>query len=533
MHFDPANIQAIGIGLGAFLSALIASFLFLSARREELGRAMAYTLLAITVWAWFGFAYHLVQDADIARNLRIVSIIGIVWVGIMNVNLAYIYAREALGNVTWATLVRRGVFVCGTALSLLMLLDLFGAHLFVGVLAGDPSEVLAPSAGPLFTLLVAFYALAIVITALLFMARIAIDADPKVRRQSEILFASIVLALTLGGTRFTPWYGFDFLPLLGALPMPLFAFAAFYSIKTYRLLNIEIAAAQILIFVIWTFTFFRILLNPSLVAAIPDLGLFVAVFILGLFLLRSMIMELRAQKELALLTIERAKSEFVTIAAHQLRTPIAALRWIFGLLLSDQKGGLSPEQRDLVQKGSRAADSMLALANDLLDVDRISSGKFTFEFELGDIRDAVRVAAGIMEQTAAVKNIRITLHLADTLPSTTYDRGKLALALENVLDNAIKYSLDGASVGVTVTHDDHTIRISVADTGIGLSKVDAGRMFEKFFRSARAIRLHTDGSGLGLFITKTIIEGHGGRVSMASEGENRGTIVTIELPVRV
>ena len=206
----------------------------------------------------------------------------------------------------------------------------------------------------------------------------------------------MTVGLTLGGLRFTPWYGFDFYPLLGDIGFPLFTFAVLYSIKRYHLLNLQVIAAQILIFLLWTFTFFRILLDTSFRDAVPDIGLFIASVVLGILLLRSTIAEMRTQKELAKLTIDRAKSEFITIAAHQLRTPASALRWSFNLL-QESGGNLSQTQRAIVESGNRAADNMAHIIGDLLDMGRIADGKFRYLFANGNIADTLKASAPLFK----------------------------------------------------------------------------------------------------------------------------------------
>lgn len=527
-NFNPADIQATGVGLAAFLATVLAVFIFLSARRERLGFAIGAMLTAAAVWAWFGFLYHIVPDISLARGLRVVSVIGIVWMNILEMNFAVIYASERMRIDGFTNIVRWLVFVGGAIFTGLLLSDLFGTRYIVGALSLPPSQVLAPDAGPLMILLVLYYIWSTSMSGILLALRARAGLNDADRRQAVVLFASITIGLALGGTRFTPWFGFDFYPLVGDIGFPLFAFSALYSVRRYGLLNVQVAAAQILVFLLWTFTFFRMLINPSVSAALPDIGLFLAVLVLGMFLLRSVVNETRAQKELAQLTIDRVKSEFVTIAAHQLRTPLSALRWAFSLLLTDSETPLTQAQREIAQKGARAADNMMALADDLLNVARMSDKKFTFTIERGDVRDTVRVAVSLLEDQARAKHIRLSVRLPESVPAVDFDRGKLAFALENLVDNAIKYTPEGGEVTVEVSASEGRVALVVRDTGTGISAVDRPRIFERFFRGASAVRMSPDGSGLGLFVVKTIVEGHGGEVSVSSQ-EGRGTTVTITL----
>ncbi len=530
IHFNPADVQAVGIGLAAFLATVLGLFIFLSARDKPLGRPMWVTLAACAVWAWFGFLYHTVPDISLAREMRVISVMGIVWISMTQIHFVVTYLGERVQINRITTTIRSLILACGTILSVILCADLFGSRLIVGDLVLPPSLVLAPNAGPLMGVLIAYYTVSTALSGALLAWRARAGTDEVDRRQALILFISMTIGLTLGGTRFTPWYGFDFYPLIGSIGFPMFVFAAFYSIKQYHLLNLQVAAAQLLVFALWAFTFFRALLNESLFEALPDIGLFIAVLVLGVFLLRSIIKEGKAQRELAMLTIDRVKSEFVTIAAHQLRTPLSAVRWSLDLLLTDSTP-LTKEQRDIAQKGSRAAGNMVMLVNDLLNVSRIDDSTFGYNIELGDLRDAARVSVAALEDAARNRGVTLTLHVPESAVPVNFDRGKLAIALENIIDNAIKYTPEGGSIQMTVQPLKDAVSVSVSDTGIGISREDQPRLFEKFFRGKDAARMFTDGSGLGLFISKTIVEGHGGKLAVASE-QGKGTLVTLTLPMQ-
>src|SRR3989338_4716347 len=148
MHFDPADVQTIGIGLAAFLSTLIAIFIFLSARKERLGRTMGIMLAAIAVWSWFGFLYEIVSDLALARELRVVSVMGIVWIGVAIVNFSISYLEERTRLVQTKGLLFF-IIAGGALLTSVLVGDLFGGRLIVGDLLFPADQVLAPHAGPL------------------------------------------------------------------------------------------------------------------------------------------------------------------------------------------------------------------------------------------------------------------------------------------------------------------------------------------------------------------------------------------------
>ncbi len=527
LHFNPADIQSLGIGVAAFLATVLTVYLYLSVRTTPLGRAFIYTFGAAAVWSWFGFLYHITSDLSFARDLRVVSVMGIIFINLSELNFALKYLQERVEMS--ATLRRIQEFFTGGALALLLVLltDLLGTNFIVGELLEPSNIALAPQAGPFMVLLIGFYVACISFSGYLLALRARHATDEADRRQALILFVSMTIGLFLGGTRFSPWFGIDFYPLVGNIGYPIYVFVAIYAIRQYKLLNLQVAAAQFLILVLWTFTFFRILLSPSLMAAVPDIGLFLASLVIGVLLLRSVIAEMRTQQELAKLLVDKAKSEFITVAAHQLRTPASAVRWSFELL-QDGVAALKPEQQTAIEHGKRAAGNLVHIINDLLDMGRMGDGKFRYEFRDADISDLVRESAKISEDAAARKKIRLTLDIP-TLPHMVFDPDKLGLAVQNLVDNAIKYTQDGGTVLVSLAKSGDGVRIAVKDSGIGFTEDEKKRIFEKFFRGSRAVHISPDGSGLGLVIAKTIVEGHGGTLQIVSE-ENKGSDIAIILP---
>lgn len=528
MMFNPADIQTIGIGFAAFLVTLIAIFIFLSARKERVGKAMFLMMMAVALWSWFGFFYGIVPDFLLARLLRVISVIGIVWIGVTSIyfSLTYLSERRSIGS--FGSSLFTLILAMGTALTLLLVGDLFGSERVIGALTVPATLALAPEAGYLFPAIIIFYAVCTVITGVLLALRTRASVDSPDRLQANLLFSSLTLGLVLGGTRFLPWYGIIFHPLLGALAVPLFIFSALYSIKRYRLLNIEVAAAQLFVFALWAFTFFRLLLDRTRKDFVIDSTFFFGVVILGVLLLRSILMEIRFQKQLSDLTFERVKSEFVTVAAHQLRAPLQTVSQTFLALGTTGDMTLSEKQRALVNAGSSAANALTLIMDDLLDTERISHGAMHFHMEAGDIREAVLASSNIFLDTAKEKGLAYTIDLPQTPLQAVFDRGKLAFAIESLIDNAVKYTKEGGSVSVRALQKDGHVLISIVDTGIGIPKKDQRRVYEKFFRGKSAKELVPDGTGLGLYLAQNIAHGHGATLSVTSE-EGKGTTATISL----
>jgi PAS domain S-box-containing protein len=233
----------------------------------------------------------------------------------------------------------------------------------------------------------------------------------------------------------------------------------------------------------------------------------------------------------ALKDVERLKDEFMSVASHELRTPLSSVKATAQFLLRKAKGGDTYTQQDLdrltaiVQQSSR----MARLIEELLDVGRLQTGRIQINREPFELSALVRETVEVARYTHS----HCTLELdADGTVEIVADRDRIGQVLTNLLDNAIKYSVRDCRVEVSLTNDHTrgTATIRVRDYGVGFDPADAGRMFERFSRLG-PLAHHSRGMGLGLFISKQIVDAHGGTIHAHSEGHNLGATVTVVLPV--
>lgn len=228
--------------------------------------------------------------------------------------------------------------------------------------------------------------------------------------------------------------------------------------------------------------------------------------------------------------LDKTKSEFISIAAHQLRTPLSAIKWTLKMMMDGDIGDITVEQKEFLRRGYITNERMISLVNDLLNVSRIEEGRFGYEFKVTAIEDIIENLLKTASSLIQEKNINFSLNKpSGNIRKIKADFEKLTLALENILNNAIKYTPPHGKINMTVEDKDNELTITIIDTGVGVPKDQLAKLFTKFFRGSNVIRLQTDGSGLGLFITKNVVEKHGGSILIQSE-ESKGTRVTITLP---
>ncbi len=229
--------------------------------------------------------------------------------------------------------------------------------------------------------------------------------------------------------------------------------------------------------------------------------------------------------------IDKMKSEFISIAAHQLRTPLSAIKWVIKMILDGDAGKLSVEQQELLNKGYLSNERIIRLVNDLLNVSRIEEGKFGFNFEKADFQEILDAAISNVESLATKNHQELTIKKPSKLPKVFLDKERMVMVMQNLLSNAIKYTPEYGKIRVLIEVDKQYLHVKINDQGVGIPAEDQPKLFSKFFRATNVIKLETDGTGLGLFLVKNIIEKHNGKVSLKSE-EGKGTEISFYIPIK-
>ena len=230
--------------------------------------------------------------------------------------------------------------------------------------------------------------------------------------------------------------------------------------------------------------------------------------------------------------IERMKTEFVSLTAHQLRTPLSAIKWTLKMLLEGDLGKINEEQRDFINKTYNSNERMINLINDLLNVTRIEEGKFILKQSPLSLEELIESLVSSYQHRIKEKKIKFSFRKEEKkIPNVSVDREKIKLAIENLLENALKYTPDRGKIVISVKKENNYIKFRIKDSGVGIPKEQQNRVFTKFFRAANIIRMETEGTGLGLFIAKNIIEAHGGRIWFKSN-EGQGTTFYFSLPIK-
>jgi signal transduction histidine kinase len=347
------------------------------------------------------------------------------------------------------------------------------------------------------------------------------SAEP-IRTQLLIIALSVTIA-GIGGMFFnlllaSPFVDdFNYL-WTGPLFTTVIAIAIMYAVFRFRLFSAKVIATELLIALLWIFTLLRTLLAADPREQILNGALFTLSVVIGALLVKSVRDEVRSREAL---------SEFMSFASHELRNPITAIRGFAANLLEGAVGELSPDVQSTVLKIRTESDTVLALIAQYLSKSKLELGQITYDVRSIDIAKLVAGVSEGLRLRAQEKGLKLEARVNRASVVAHADEAKLREVVGNLVDNAIKYTRDG-KVDVSVERQVGVVRLIVSDTGVGIPPQTLRRLFRKFSR-ADAQRMNLLGSGLGLYLAKTFVEGMGGRIWAESDGLGTGSRFIVEL----
>lgn len=319
--------------------------------------------------------------------------------------------------------------------------------------------------------------------------------------------------------------------------------AVLFLIVRYHAFDTRMFGAQALVLVLISLVSSQFFFSESQTSDILIGITVIFVFGFGSALIRSIRRDLDRKEELQQISdrlalanqelkrLDTAKSEFISIASHQLRTPLTAIKGYTSLILEGNYGKIDSQLQDVVSKVYAANARLIDLVENLLSISRLESGRMQYDFRPTQIEEIVTDLGNMFSVNAKKRGLDFSVVLPEQpLPKIDLDSAKIREVMSNLIDNAIKYTEKG-SVTVSLWQEGDKLRYSVKDTGIGVTEEDKGRLFSKFARSKETERLYVGGTGLGLYVGKIFVEKHGGRIWVESAGHNLGSEFIFELPI--
>jgi signal transduction histidine kinase len=330
----------------------------------------------------------------------------------------------------------------------------------------------------------------------------------------------------------------------GLFGMPLFLTFVVFLMVRYQAFNVKLIGAQALVLGLWILLL-SLLFLQSIDSARPVIVISLALFaVFGIQLVRGVEREITQRvhiEELAtnlaaanarLRELDRQKTEFVSIASHQLRSPLTAMTGYSSLMLEGAFGELTSELREPAMRIFESGKTMAVAIDDFLNVTRIEQGKMVYTYEDFILHTLIKQAIAEMQLIAERKNIALVYESKMAGMPIHADKGKVKQIITNLIDNAIKYTKEGSvkiAIGLSA---DGMASVTISDTGIGLSHEDTIKLFQKFSRADNANEISVKGTGLGLFIALEMARAQGGDITVSSPGRGKGTTFVFTIPVQ-
>lgn len=301
----------------------------------------------------------------------------------------------------------------------------------------------------------------------------------------------------------------------------------YYAIVKHQLFNIRILATETFTLIIGLIFLINVVTSDDLREFIFNLALFGAVVTFGIFLIRGTLREMRELERLS-----QAKSEFVSIASHQLRTPLTAIKGFISMV--KEGSGTEADRKRWLNNAYVSNERLIRLVEDLLNISRIERGKIRYSYRRTNV---VRVIDSIIREFEVLrinKEVELKWEIPkSSIPAIQADPEKLRQVFINLIDNALKYTKKGwVSVRIEHLKELKKIRVAVQDTGIGISEKDMLNMFGIFSRGGEGQKTNVEGLGVGLYVAREMVKAHQGKIWAESDGPNKGTTFYVELPTK-
>ena len=515
------NFNLLLIGIAVIANGILGIIVFLSDRKSITNKTFFFLNLLTICWGAFNYLSNQFSSPEIVIWLLRAAIFFAVWNSLALFQFAYVFPKREIVFPRWYKFGAVPIVAIAAVLTLtpLVLSEIIGFYS-----NGQVSKVSNGPAIPVFGLVV----MGLVFGGIFYLVHKMSHSttEEKIRFKAMIAGMSLSFSLIIIFNMILPAFfnNADFIFLSPILLLP-FIGTSFYAISKYQLFNVKVIITELLVFVIWIIVFVEILTKTSWEERIIESVIFLFVVVFGIFLIRSVRKEVSQREKFELLSkdlaaanaklqeLDQIKTDFISIASHQLRTPLTAIKGYSSMILEGTYGDTSLKIKGAVDKIFQSAQRLIYIVDDLLDVSRIEQGRFQPTFEEVKIANVLKDVVDELKPNAQKKNLDLSFDVSadDAGVKIKADPSKIRQVLTNLVDNAIKYTLSGY-VKAELKKDGANVFISVKDSGAGMSQETLSNLFQKFTRAKNVAKLHTDGSGLGLYIAKQIIDAHQGKI---------------------
>jgi len=348
--------------------------------------------------------------------------------------------------------------------------------------------------------------------------------------QFKFIFFGTTVSYLLGMyfNLFLPWKDYSLI-WLGPPFTLILVVSLGYAIIKHHLFNVKVIATEILTFALWIFILLRTILSTNAEDQLVNGGILLVVIIAGILLIRSVIKEVETNEQLK--ELDRQKSEFLSIASHQFRSPLAAIKGYTSLLLEGSYGKINEEMKQPVKNIFESTNNLTFIVEDFLNVSRIEQGRMEYKMEKLKVNEIIENVINEMKPSIEESRLKFSFEYDKSQNyEANVDLSKFRQVIQNLIDNALKYTKQGwVKVELKRAEYNKKILFKLSDSGVGISAKELPQLFSLFKRADNANKVNVKGTGLGLFIVKKIIEAHNGKVWVESKGEGHGSEFYVEI----
>lgn len=531
------NFFAISALINLLTSLILGFFVLASNRRNKVNLTFFLFTLSIAFWS-FGYYFWQISDQEsMALFWTRFLMAGAVFIPFTY--LSFVYAFLGM-------LKRRKGFLIFTLFLFLLFFSLNFTDLFVNRVEPILDFDFWPMAGPVYSIFLLTWFFYVAYTTLLLYKRYK-DSNGIDRAQAAYVLGGMMVGFIGGSTNYFLWYKIPVLPY-GNILVAFYVLAIGYAIIKHHLMDVKVIATEVFSAFLVVLSFIQIFQTSALHIGFR-VSIFLVTFVFAVLLIRSVLNEVKRRQEMESLTkqlqkaskelksankelqrLDEAKSEFLSIASHQLRTPSTVIKGYISMMVDGNFGKISTIVKDNLQKVYTANERLLNLIENLLDISRIEAGRVEFDMTPVDLTEVARSIVEQFEKPAKDKKLTLTFAPEKNIPQAMADVGRVKEVMSNIIDNAIKYTEQGEVV-VGLHQESQSVVFACQDNGMGIEPDDLPRLFNKFVRGKGMMKVHTEGTGLGLYYARKVIEEMGGRIWAESPGKGRGSKFCFSLPL--
>lgn len=511
--------------INAVTSTVLGFYLLFTSYKKRVARYLLYFCVSVAVWSYGYFMWQMATDAESAFFWCRALMFGAIFTSISFFHLVLVFLEIDKQRFYKIVLFIFYLF------SFVWVAVNF-TNYFVDRVEATSYFKFWPMAGPFYApFLAAFFAHVLYASVLLF--KNYRKSVGHVKIQTVLLLIGIFIAFVGGSTNYPLWYGIDIAPWGNAL-VSLYVILTVYAMMRYKLMDVKVVSAELFAGVVFIIFLIDVFLSNNLSEFVFRFIALVFMGAFGVMLIRAVRKEVRRREEvtelakslekanLRLKELDQQKTEFLSIASHQLRTPLSIIKGYVELIKDGAYGKTTTKMTKVLDDMDASNERLVKLVDEFLNISRIEQGRTKFDFKQCDLRETISSVVKELKEKADEQCRKIIWVPQSIECRANIDEEKIRNVVFNYIDNAFKYS-DCGEVVVSLESEDDGWDVKVRDNGLGFGKVDGANFFQKFYRGENVKGTNVNGTGLGLYVCRKFIEAHNGKVWAKSDGLGKGS----------